>query len=250
MKTSDDTIKINVLLCDTFPGRLPEDIPSYVSMHETLFSHANPNVKFNVFMSMDGELPTTLHDDEIYLIPGCMNSAYDPLSWIDKMQSWIRHAVNSKMFLVGICFGHQIIAQALGGKVERYAGGWGTGIRESQVIDKSLLDAFPDGKLRLLYNHHDQVVYPPDEAITLATSDFCRYEALMIGHHVYTFQGHPEYTPYYIRYYLNNLAANQDPAIIKRALHSLEVMSPQGIEIGQWIIERFMEWLHDKKSCR
>ena len=242
MKEKNARIKINVLLCDTFPGRLPEDIHSYVSMFETLFSHTAREIDYEVFMAMNGELPETLHSDEIYLIPGCMYSAYDEFSWIEKLLLWVQNAVAQEIFLVGVCFGHQLIAQALGGKVEKYPGGWGTGVRESQIVDKSLMNSFPDGSLRLLYNHHDQVVTPPDQAVTLATSDFCKFEALRIGYHVFTFQGHPEYTPYYMSFYLNNLASDQDPVIKEQALRSLEVMSPQGIEIAQWIITMFDQW--------
>lgn len=240
MKTA---IKINVLLCDIFSGRLPDDIPTYVSMHERLFSAVTDNVEFRVYMAMNGELPQTLKSDEIYLIPGCMNSAYDPLPWIENLQAWIRKAVAQQIFLVGICFGHQVIAQALGGAVEKYTGGWGSGIRESSVIDSSLLESFPDGKLRLLYNHQDQVVTLPERATSLATSDFCRYEALRYGDHVYSFQGHPEYTPYYMRYYLTHLAEDKDQETVKRALLSLDTLSHQGVEVARWIVTMFEKWL-------
>jgi GMP synthase-like glutamine amidotransferase len=239
-------IKINVLLCDTFPGRLPEDIPSYVSMHEKLFSDAVGKVDFEVFMAMEGELPQQLSLDEIYMIPGCMYSAYNPLPWINALQNWAHDAVARGVFLVGICFGHQLIAQAMGGTVEHYSGGWGTGVRESTVIDESMLDYFPDGKLRLLYNHHDQVITPPEGSVTLATSNFCQFEALRYGNHVYTFQGHPEYTPYYIEYYLNNLAADQDPKIVERARRSLQAMKPQGIAVARWVVTMYKRWLRTR----
>ena len=239
-------IKINILLCDIFAGRLPDDIPTYVSMHEKLFGAVANGVEFQVYKTMDGELPETLHSDEIYLIPGCMNSAYDLLPWIESLHVWIRKAVAHQVFLVGICFGHQVIARALGGTVEKYVGGWGSGIRESSVIDDSLSDAFPDGKLRLLYNHQDQVVTLPDGATPLATSDFCRYEALRYGRHVYTFQGHPEYTPYYMRYYLTHLADDKDPDVVKRALHSLDTLSQQAVEVARWIVTMFERWMLNK----
>ena len=100
-----EPIKINVLLCDTFPGRLPDDIPSYVSLHEELFRRVAPDVRFRVYMTMDGELPQSLNGDELYLVPGCICSAYDPFPWIENLQSWIRGAVAHHAFLVGICFG-------------------------------------------------------------------------------------------------------------------------------------------------
>ena len=246
METTTRQLTINVLLCDTFPGRLPDDIPSYVSMFESLFQNI-AQVHYRVFMAMDGELPQTLNHHELYLIPGCMYSAYDPLPWIEHLQDWVREAVSQRVFLIGVCFGHQVIAQALGGKVEKYAGGWGTGIRQSSIVDQSMLDFFPDGKLQLLYNHHDQVVALPAGATTLATSDFCRYEACRIDDHVFTFQGHPEYTPYYMSYYLDHLAADQDPLVVKRAYSSLERMAAQGPEVAKWIINRFDTWLHARQ---
>ena len=235
-------MKINVLLCDTFPGRLPNDIPTYMSMHERMFRVAVGEVQFKVYMAMDEELPTIFNRDEMYLIPGCLNSAYDPLPWIEKLHAWVREAYSCQMFLVGICFGHQVIARALGGTVEHYSGGWGVGVRESTVIDPLLRESFNDGKLRLLYNHHDQVITLPRDAVTMATSDFCRHEAMRIGNHVFTFQGHPEYTPYYIRYYLNNLSDGQDPVIRERALLSLDSMTPQGVDVARWIAAMFDRW--------
>lgn len=248
MKTNDQIVKINVLLCDTFPGRLPADIPTYLSMHEILFSQVTDNVRFEVYMAMEGELPRVFHRDELYLIPGCMYSAYDPEPWIEDLQTWVREAVMQGVFLAGICFGHQVIARALGGTVERYSGGWGTGIRESSVVDVSLLEWFTDGKLRLLYNHHDQVVSLPDGAIPLATSDFCRYEALRYGHQIYTFQGHPEYTPYYMDFYLHNLAAGQDPIVVEKALDSLQRHTHQGVQVAGWLIAMFKRWVDSQEA--
>ena len=239
---------INVLLCDTFPGRLPDDIPSYMTMHERLFGEVVDDVQFKVYMAMEGELPDDFHADEMYLVPGCMNSAYEPLPWIEVLQAWIREAYTRKMFLVGICFGHQVIARALGGTVEHYSGGWGAGVRESTVLDPLLLEAFPSGKMHLLYNHHDQVMtLPPVDAITLATSDFCHHEAMRIGDHVFTFQGHPEYTPYYMKFYLDHLAADQDPVIREHALHSLEAMTPQGVDVARWLVAMFNRWQNKNK---
>lgn len=235
-------MKINVLLCDTFPGRLPDDIPSYMSMHERLFGEVSSDVHFQVYMAMNEEFPSDLRMDEAYLIPGCMYSAYDPLPWIEKLQSWVRDAVSQGVFLIGICFGHQVIARALGGVVERHTGGWGTGIRESSVVDPLLAGCFTGSKLRLLYNHHDQVVKLPECGVTMATSAFCRHEAMRIGDHVFTFQGHPEYTPYYMEYYLTHLADDQDQKIVAQALDSLRTMTHQGVDVARWIVTMFNRW--------
>ncbi len=232
-------MKINILLCDTFPGLLPPEIPSYVYMFEKLFRSVNPDTDFQVFMAMDEELPTDIRHDEIYLITGCNRSVYEQEEWISKLLQWIRYAADAKAYTVGICFGHQAIAQALGGRVEKYAGGWGTGIRESVIVDESLRHFFPSDRMHLLYNHHDQVVKLPINALPLATSAFCTYEAFRIGDCIFGFQGHPEYTADYELHLLRNHAADEEYAVKQHAIESMLKYDHEGQAVARFIISQF-----------
>lgn len=227
--------KINLLLCDTYPGLLPESIPSHESMFYNLFRPVNPELTFDISRVMDGELPEQFEPDTLYLIPGSNNAAYDDLPWIFTLQDWVREAAARKVPLVGICFGHQIIAQALGGQVERFPGGWGVGIREMEVLDSDLLPYFPDRKMRLIVNHHDQVTRLPEGAIPLATSGFCRYEGFRIGDHILTFQGHPEFTVDYERHLILNHSEGEDDTVKRHALETLETMRHQGNVIAKFL---------------
>ena len=227
-------MKINILLCDTFPGLLPAFIPSYVSMFQNLFYGVAELADYEVFPVMDDFLPGEIRSDEIYLVTGCNRSVYEDEKWISDLLRWIRRAVNEGAYLVGICFGHQAIAQALGGKVEKYAGGWGTGIRESVVVDDNLGKFFSGSRMHLLYNHHDQVVTLPEGARVLATSDFCRYEAFSVNNHVFAFQGHPEYTKDYELHLLSRHSESESEQVKRRAVESIGRYAHEGKSVADF----------------
>ena len=220
--------RVNILLCDTFPGRLPDFIPNYESLFMDLFAGIGEQVNYRVFQTWQGELPTEVNADEIYLVPGSLDAAYDDKPWIVALLQWIEKAYVRGARLMGVCFGHQAIARALGGAVRQFAGGFGVGVRASRVIDRDMKTYFPGQEMRLLYSHHDQVTALPQDAELCATSDFCENESFRIGHQVITFQGHPEFTVAYSRHLLTNCSDDVDPVVRSAALLSLDGMPPQG----------------------
>ncbi len=234
-------MKINMLLCDTFPGLLPPEIPSYVSMFVNLFQSVSHSIDFEVYETMKGILPQEIEPDEIYLITGCNRSVYEDEAWIKSLLQWIRDAASVRANIVGICFGHQAIAQALGGYVEKYAGGWGFGIRESQILDEDLRKFFDNGRMHLLYNHHDQVMKLPDDAEPLATSEFCRYEAFHIDKHIFGFQGHPEYTSDYELHLLRNHSDDEDEDVKQRAMASIQQYRHEGTAVAEYILYNYLK---------
>ena len=76
------TPRINILLCDTFPGRLPDFIPNYESLFMDLFASIGEQVSYKIFQTWQGELPASVNTDELYLVPGSLDSAYDDKPWI------------------------------------------------------------------------------------------------------------------------------------------------------------------------
>lgn len=229
-------MKINILLCDTFQEYLPTGIASYSSMYINLFNAVNENLSYQVFDMRRQQFPSNHKQNEINLITGSSFGVHDNLPWVRGLISFIRYAHQKRIKFAGTCFGHQIIAEALGGKVERASNGWGAGVRTAQVVSPRALPHFPNGEFTLAYNHHDQVVELPAEAERFATSDFCENESFMIGDHILTFQGHPEYTTEFNRHLILNHSQKETEEARQKALSSMHDKATDNSKVASLIL--------------
>ncbi len=134
----------------------------------------------------EGDLPDGPGAADGWLITGSRHGVYEPHGWIPPLEALIRAIAEDGSPLVGICFGHQIVAQALGGRVEKAAQGWSVGCTEYP---------WEGGTLSLNAWHQDQVVTPPPGSRTLSGTAFCPHAALAIGDTILTVQAHPEFPP-------------------------------------------------------
>lgn len=133
---------------------------------------------------VDGVFPASVTDADGWLITGSKHGAYEPHDWIPPLERFIRDVQADRRPLIGVCFGHQIIAQALGGRVEKFAGGWSVGRTEYDMGGRQVaVNAW----------HQDQVIEKPAEAEVFARTDFCENAGLVYGDTIWTIQPHPEY---------------------------------------------------------
>ncbi|WP_343081267.1 type 1 glutamine amidotransferase [Ostreiculturibacter nitratireducens] len=135
------------------------------------------------------DFPEGVRDADGWIITGSRHGAYEDHDFIPKLEDFIRQAYAEAVPVVGICFGHQIIAKALGGKVERFAGGWAVGPQDYD---------FGGETVRLNAWHRDQVTALPEGASVVATHPFCENAALVYGERAYTVQAHPEFSDDFI----------------------------------------------------
>jgi len=151
---------------------------------------------YSVFAVDEGELPPSPTACDAYLVTGGAAGAYDPLPWIAPFEDFLR-AAKGKAALVGICLGHQLMAQAFGGKVIKSPKGWGVGEHEYRIFEREpWMDAAET--IRLPASHQDQVVELPPGAEVWAGSDFSPMGALAWpGQRAISLQLHPEFEPAY-----------------------------------------------------
>jgi GMP synthase-like glutamine amidotransferase len=142
----------------------------------------------------EGELPASLGECDGWLCSPSRSSVYDDEPWISGVEELLREAVADDVPFVGICFGHQLLAHALGGRVERAADGWGVGVQEYELLDAPPALA-GSSTCALIASHQDQVVDVPTELRVIARADYCPIAGLAASERVWTVQGHPEFVP-------------------------------------------------------
>lgn len=192
-------MKIGLLQCDDVMESLQVAHGNYPEMFNDLLLAQHPDAQMRVYRCMDGELPQDLVECDAYITSGSKFGVNDGLPWIDALQECIARMWEQGRPLVGVCFGHQLMAKALGGEVIKSPKGWGVGMSFNQVlIRKSWMNPWQD-KLDLVVSHQDQVSLLPPQAEILASSEFCRYYLVQYGQHFMSVQGHPEFCKSYSR---------------------------------------------------
>lgn len=173
---------IGILQTGQSPDVLREAAGDYPDMFARLL--AGRGLSFRTYHVEGMEFPSTVRDCEGWLITGSRHGAYEDHPFIPRLEAFIREAIAEKVPMVGVCFGHQIIAQAMGGKVERFGEGWAVGPQDYDFGGETItLNAW----------HRDQVTARPEGAEVLASNEFCENAALIYGDEALTVQAHPEF---------------------------------------------------------
>lgn len=220
-------MKIGILQTGHAPDELRPVLGDYSNLFEKLLD--GQGFTFEVFNIVDMDFPDGPESCEGWLITGSKHGAYEDHPWIPPLEDLIRAICASGRPLVGICFGHQIIAQALGGTVEKFNGGWAVGRQSYDWQGETLaLNAW----------HQDQVVQRPADATVLASNDFCENAALLYGDRAFTVQPHPEFGSAVIEGLIDHRSATVPDDLVDRAKAGLseEVANPTlAKRIGQFL---------------
>ena len=167
-------------------------LTSFSDAFQNFLDSTGEGPKLRSYLCYDGEFPQAAEECDGWLITGAAAAVYDGDAWIALLEAFTRAASETRP-VVGICFGHQLIAQAFGGEVKN-ASGWGVGVHSHEVTNTADWMVPPLQSLSLLASHQDQVVTPPPGAEVHGGSVFCPIGIMTIGANVLSIQNHPELT--------------------------------------------------------
>ncbi len=237
---------LGILDCDELAPELVPDYEHYARMFTYLLQPHLQEVECRRYAILNDEWPDSANECNAYLITGSKTGVYDEEPWLPCLREFIQQVFDKSIPVVGICFGHQMLAHSLGGYAGKSEKGWGIGaytIRASQYAQ----DAFKGpSDLTLLYSHQDQVQELPPGARLLYANDFCPNAAYVIPGKVLAFQGHPEFTQ---DYSLRLMTLRQDryaPGQYEQALTTLELPLQ-----ADWVAQTMAEFLkaaNDKRE--
>ncbi len=231
-------MKIGILQTGYPPDSARPAFGNYADAFKRLLSEYE--FEFSDWACLDGEFPPSVDSADGWLITGSKFGAYEKLPWIPTLESFLRSAYENSVPIAGICFGHQILAQALGGTVEKYEGGWSIGRVDYhfEEIDKPV---------PLYAWHQDQVIDTPSDATTVASTPFCKHAALRYGNKAFTVQPHPEFSPEYMHHLLNARRESLPADVTRQADKSL-LEGKTNSSLMAELVAQFFRHAHSEKT--
>ncbi|MFQ1955417.1 glutamine amidotransferase-related protein [Aeromonas veronii] len=230
-------MRLGILDCDRLDPDLADRFgPVYSEMFIRGFAALAPELEFRVWSALDGDLPEDLHECDAWLITGSRHDAYSDIPWIQALRAWIRQAHDADVKLAGVCFGHQVIAQALGGEVVKSTKGWGLGVSVHPMLADEPWMAPARDQIRILASHQDQVALLPPGATRLAGNDFCPNFMFLQGDHIVAIQGHPEFSVEYNRALIERRRGLLPDERYQSSLSSLEG-EVDSATMMQWLLQ-------------
>jgi GMP synthase-like glutamine amidotransferase len=230
------SLQLCILETDDLHPDLMDPFIGYGQMFSDLFSDQGIEVQCSVFNVLHGQYPAPGSQYQAYVVTGSKADAFADDPWILRLRAFLLDRYQAGDKLLGICFGHQLLAHTLGGQVGRSDKGWGIGVQQYQLQQQHDWMQPALTQLQLQASHQDQVHVLPENAQCLASSAFCNNAAFVIGQQVLCFQGHPEFAEGYAQALLDlrRRALGEEP--YRRAAASLSQTAHHGRIVGRWLL--------------
>jgi GMP synthase-like glutamine amidotransferase len=187
-------MKLSILLAGENPDLLRARFGSYAQKFENMLAPVDNSFTFETIRVLDGEqIPDPAHLQGV-IVTGSAKGVYDDVPWMEPLREAIRDLYAAGVPMLGICFGHQVMAEALGGTVTKSAKGWGLGRHVYELNGAPEYISHPSGRLAVAASHQDQVIVAPATARTFLSSPFTPNAGLTYANGAaMSMQPHPEF---------------------------------------------------------
>jgi GMP synthase-like glutamine amidotransferase len=229
-------MKIAILICDDVLNKFQPRFGHYRDMIRRMFAFLDQPFEFTDFDCRQGQYPRDIDDHDFYITTGSKASVYDNEHWIEELIQFIQMLDSHRKKLIGICFGHQIIAMARRGMVEKSPKGWGVGVAVNRVVATPDWMGEKKSELNIIVSHQDQITALPADALVIAESDFCPFFMVQWSSHFLSIQGHPEWQREYSRTLINDRRAIIPAERVAAGLDSLSI-KPDSQLFVRWILD-------------
>jgi GMP synthase (glutamine-hydrolysing) len=215
-------------------GELPRRVTENLGPYERAFLNVVGDERCVVVDARREELPDM--EWAGIIITGSPASTYDSDSWIVRSEDFLRRAADCGVPLYGVCFGHQLLAQTFGGKVEKCPSGWELGtVAVTQTIHgkaNPLFSSVPETFVAQM-SHGDVVTELPPGAVILLENDHWPYQAFALGQRIWATQFHPEFTPQIMSDLIYSLTSVLTPEVFHRR--------PEDQPVHEWLLATVQE---------
>nr|WP_295886309.1 gamma-glutamyl-gamma-aminobutyrate hydrolase family protein [uncultured Devosia sp.] len=226
-------MKLTIIQTGEVPLSLRDRFGPYRKMFETMFDGTGQGFSYDMVPVSDGApFPDPAELDAI-VITGSAAGVYDDYPWLDPLRAFIRNAYGQRTPMLGVCFGHQIMADALGGDVRKSEKGWGLGRHSYAVKGRPDFMRTAPAALAVACSHQDQVITPPAEAEVILSSDFTPNAGLVYRNGAaLSFQPHPEFADDYTIALAELRRGKAPDTVVETALASIARPSNSGDVAG------------------
>lgn len=236
------TLRIGILQTDSVLEKFQPQFGDYPQMFERVL-RAGAQLPERASLSVEcvnypvqQALPSIV-DCDAYLITGSRDSVYDDASWINELVRFVERALAADKKILGICFGHQLMAHYFGGRVAPAAEGWAVGVHTSTIVrSHSWMGESAASQFSLLSSHKDQVAELPQAAEIFATNAFCPIAGFTMSDQVVTVQGHPEFTKSYAQGLLDHRRELLGENLYQQGMASMNKRTDE-LLVARWLLD-------------
>lgn len=219
-------MKLTLLQTGDVPAPLRQTFGPYAKMFETMFDQTGRAFSYDVIKVSEGEPLPKPGEVEAVVLPGSAAGVYEDHAWLAPLREFIRQSYAARIPMLGICFGHQIMADALGGAVRKSDKGWGLGRHRYETRHRPSFMQTAPASFAVACSHQDQVIEPPQEGEVILSSDFTPNAGLAYRNGAaLSFQAHPEFEDDYALALAELRRGSAPDRVVDKAVSSLTTPS-------------------------